>query len=148
MPPKKRRLLARTICGKAFLPRPAANCWAHFSVRKHGLNMPTITLPEVETAEKSGTEQQRAPRYHVVLFDDDSHTYEYVIEMMVNLFAMTIERGFEVAYEVDHIGQAIVKTCPHDEAVEARKLIISYGPDPRMDNSTGSMACMIERADE
>ena len=43
-------------------------------------------------------------------------------------YGMTPEEGFSVAYEVDHIGQAVVKTCPRDEAGRAQKGIISYGP--------------------
>ncbi|MBX3727960.1 MAG: ATP-dependent Clp protease adaptor ClpS [Candidatus Sumerlaeia bacterium] len=109
--------------------------------------MPT-TLPvaEPETQGQIETAREPAPRYHVILFDDDTHTYDYVIEMMVVLFAMSAEDGFRVAYEVDHIGQAIVMTVPHEEALEARQRIITYGADPRMPSSSGSMACMIERA--
>lgn len=110
--------------------------------------MPTtlpVAVPDQE--ESTDTEQRHAPRYHVILFDDDSHTYEYVIEMMVVLFAMTVEQGFEVAYEVDHIGQSIIMTVPHAEALEARQKIITYGADPRMPGSTGSMGCMIQKAE-
>lgn len=91
--------------------------------------------------------EQLAPLYHVVLFDDDEHSYAYVVEMMMNLFGHTPERGFEIAYEVDHIGQSIIKTCPYEDAVAAHARVINYGPDPRMPNSRGSMGCTIERAD-
>lgn len=112
------------------------------------MTLTNTTLPVAEPGEKTETAEQRAPRYHVILFDDDTHTYAYVIEMMVVLFAMTIDEGWRVAYEVDHVGQAIVKTAPYDEAAEAREKIVTYGPDFRMVNSTGSMACIIERAEE
>lgn len=110
--------------------------------------MAPTTLPTEVPVEQTGSEtaEQHAPRYHVILFDDDSHSYDYVIEMMVVLFGMTPEQGFEVAYEVDHVGQAIVKTCPYEEAEDSRKRIMSYGPDFRMPNSQGSMASIIERA--
>jgi len=108
----------------------------------------STTMPVANPSEKTGseTEQEFAPRYHVIIFDDDSHTYEYVIEMMVVLFGMTPEEGLEIAYEVDNIGQAIVMTVPYEDAEDARKRIVGYGPDFRMPNSTGSMAAMIERA--
>lgn len=109
--------------------------------------MPTTApLKDPLQAERTETEEQHAPRYHVILFDDDSHTYEYVIEMMMNLFGMSAEDGFRVAYEVDHVGQAIVMTTEYEKALDARQKIVNYGADHRMPNSSGSMACMIERA--
>lgn len=108
---------------------------------------PTLPSPGVETETAPETANERSPLYHVVLFDDDEHSYAYVVEMMRVLFDMSAEEGFEIAYEVDHIGQAVVKTCPHEEAVAAQKAITSYGPDYRMENSQGSMGCVIEPAD-
>lgn len=107
--------------------------------------MPTAQ-PLADPLELTGTdtEKERAPLYHVILFDDDTHTYEYVIEMMMVLFGKSVDEGYQVAYEVDHVGQAIVATLPHEAAVEARQRIVTYGPDFRMPKSKGSMACMIE----
>ncbi|MEQ8821670.1 MAG: ATP-dependent Clp protease adaptor ClpS [Sumerlaeia bacterium] len=107
-----------------------------------------VTLPEAETQEQTSTEKKNAPLYNVIIFDDDEHSYAYVVEMMMNLFAMTPEEGFDVAYTVDHIGEATVMTVPHEEALEAYHKIIGYGPDHRMQNSKGSMSCTIKPADE
>ena len=30
---------------------------------------------------------KRQPRYHVILWNDDDHTFEYVVDMMAELFA-------------------------------------------------------------
>ena len=35
----------------------------------------------------------RLPQYHVVLLDDDEHTYEYVIGMLIGLFMHSPQRG-------------------------------------------------------
>jgi ATP-dependent Clp protease adaptor protein ClpS len=107
----------------------------------------TLPLPDIETEARPSSEQQESPLYHVILFDDDEHSYAYVVEMMMNLFNMTPEQGFDVAYEVDHIGQAVVMTVAYDEAVAAHRKIINYGPDFRMPNSRSSMGCTIERAE-
>ena len=106
-----------------------------------------VTLPTPETETQTENLEERAALWNVILFDDDEHSYAYVVEMMMVLFAMTPEEGFNVAYEVDHIGQSVVKTCGYEEALEAHKRILNYGPDPRMANSRGSMGCVIERAD-
>lgn len=107
----------------------------------------TYPTPDTETRGQTAVLEQEESLWNVLIFDDDEHSYAYVVEMMMVLFGMTPEEGFNIAYEVDHVGQALVKTCPYEEAVEAHARIINYGPDPRMPNSRGSMGCVIERAD-
>ena len=38
---------------------------------------------------ESGTDYELTPLFHVVLLDDDDHTYDYVIEMLQKLFLKT-----------------------------------------------------------
>lgn len=113
-----------------------------------GLDSMPTTLPVAEPETFTEQVTKLAPRYNVILFDDDTHSYAYVVEMMMVLFGMSAKEGFNVAYEVDNIGQAVVKTCPFEEAKEAHAKIKNYGPDFRMASSTGSMASTIEPADE
>src|SRR5579871_5441387 len=44
---------------------------------------------------------QLTPQYHVVLLNDDDHSYEYVIEMLQKLFACTESSAWNHAVEVD-----------------------------------------------
>lgn len=106
----------------------------------------TVVEPEVspDTETEKQSSQKESPNYAVIIFDDDTHSYAYVVEMMMTLFGMTAQQGFDVAYEVDHVGQATVKICPYEEAVSALKKILNYGPDHRMENSVGSMGACIE----
>ncbi|MGF1573959.1 MAG: ATP-dependent Clp protease adaptor ClpS [Sumerlaeia bacterium] len=106
----------------------------------------TVVEPEVkpETETEFQSKSQESPNYAVILFDDDTHSYAYVVEMMMTLFAMTAQQSFDIAYEVDHVGQATVKICPLVEAKESLHKILNYGPDHRMDNSNGSMGACIE----
>ena len=87
------------------------------------------------------------PPYHVILYDDDDHTYEYVIEMLQAIFGHPLERGFQLAKEVDKSGRVIVATV-HKELAELRQeQIQEYGPDPRLPKSQGSMSASIEPAE-
>lgn len=86
------------------------------------------------------------PPYHVILFDDDDHTYEYVIEMLQAVFGHPIERGYQMAREVDENGRVICATV-HKELAELRlEQIHDYGPDPRLPKCKGSMSATIEPA--
>ena len=56
------------------------------------------TQPVVETDNKP----QQQPRYNVVLWNDEDHTYEYVIHMLKELFGFNLEQGFKLATKVDN----------------------------------------------
>lgn len=81
--------------------------------------------------------------YHVVLLDDDEHTYDYVVEMLQNLFVFPEHLAFQHAVEVDTTGRTIVITCELPQAEFARDQIQSYGADPRMPKSKGSMSAVL-----
>ena len=87
--------------------------------------------------------ENQSPLYHVVLLDDDEHMYDYVVEMLQKLFLYPTHLAFEHAVEVDTTGQTIVITCELLQAEFARDQIQSYGADPRMPKSKGSMSAVL-----
>ncbi|MCC7176146.1 MAG: ATP-dependent Clp protease adaptor ClpS [Bryobacterales bacterium] len=92
-------------------------------------------------------EQDRlVPLYNVVLLDDNEHTYDYVVEMLQRLFLFSHAEAFQHAVEVDTTGRTVVITCELPHANFARDQIQTYGPDPRMPNSRGSMGAVVEPA--
>ena len=86
------------------------------------------------------------PRYHVILLDDDDHTYDYVIEMLMKLFAHSRERAFLMACEVDGAGRVIVDTTTKERAELKRDQIHAYGRDWRIPRCKGSMSAVVEPA--
>jgi len=99
-------------------------------------------LPEVEVTGR----EERVPLFHVVLLDDNDHTYDYVIEMLQKLFIFTLQEAFQHAREVDATGRTVLLTCELPQAEFARDQIHAYGPDPRLPRSKGSMSAVIEPA--
>ena len=86
------------------------------------------------------------PLWHVILLNDEEHTYEYVIEMLTAIFSHDVDKAYKMAKEVDENGRVIVATC-HKELAELRQeQIHDYGPDPRIPGSKGSMRAEIEPA--
>src|ERR1700689_2305992 len=104
----------------------------------------TPTLPEIGTGTRTG--EALVPLYHVVLLDDDEHTYDYVVEMLTQIFCLSVEAAFRNAVEVDTTGRTIVITCELAQAEFGRDQIHSFGADPRMPVSKGSMSAIIEPA--
>lgn len=106
--------------------------------------MRTVLSAPASTPQTGNLEgEQHSPLYHVVLLDDDEHTYDYVVEMLVKLFVFPERLAFEHAIEVDTTGRTIVITCELPQAEFARDQIQAYGADPRMPKSKGSMSAVI-----
>jgi ATP-dependent Clp protease adaptor protein ClpS len=87
---------------------------------------------------------KRQPRYNVILWNDDDHTYEYVIAMLMELFAYSAEKGFLMAREVDTSGRVVVLTTTKEHAELKRDQIHAYGKDAYISACTGSMKATIE----
>ena len=94
--------------------------------------------------QERGRKEDLTPLYNVVLLDDDDHTYEYVIEMLVKLFLKTADEAYKHAVEVDSTGRTIVLTADKAAAEFGRDQIHAYGADPRLPRSQGSMSAIVE----
>lgn len=103
------------------------------------------------TATDTRTQQERRTKqpwlWHVVLLDDEEHTYEYVIAMMMELFGHPIEKAFEIAKRVDTDGRAVCMTTHKELAELKRDQIHAFGKDPMIKACAGSMTATIEPAE-
>ena len=87
---------------------------------------------------------KRQPRYSVILWDDQDHTYAYVIAMMQAVFGHPAAKGFQIAQEVNAGGRAIVLTTTKEHSELKRDQIHAYGKDPLIEACAGSMWATIE----
>jgi ATP-dependent Clp protease adaptor protein ClpS len=101
--------------------------------------------PQAKPATRPRVEQ--LPPYHVVLLDDNDHTYEYVIDMLQSLFSHAQEQALVLAEQVDRTGRAIVCTTHKERAELKRDQILGYGCDFRISRSKQSMKAVIEPAE-
>ncbi len=106
-----------------------------------------VVVPQKKKSKRSGARVLRLPRYHVILLDDDDHTYDYVIEMLIKLFGHSRENAFLMACEVDAAGRVIVDTTTKERAELKRDQIHAYGRDWRIERCKGSMSATIEPAE-
>lgn len=108
----------------------------------------TVDLPVTETVrrrrQRQSSRPRRQPRYHVILWNDDDHTYQYVIAMLQELFGYPVEKGYQLAREVDTTGRAIVITTTREHAELKRDQIHAYGKDAAIKDCKGSMWATIE----
>jgi ATP-dependent Clp protease adaptor protein ClpS len=117
----------------------------------------TITAPErvkpveaepeaVEETDAGEPDRASDKPWHVILLDDNAHTYDYVIEMLGAIFGYNLFKAFKMAREVDTKKRVIVKTCHLEKAEAYQEQIHAYGPDWRMPESKGSMSAILEQA--
>lgn len=94
----------------------------------------------------ASAEERVGSLYHVILLNDEDHTYDYVIEMLQKLFGFGESRALRHAVEVDTRGTTVLITCELERAERKRDQIHAFGPDPRLPRSLGSMAAVVEPA--
>lgn len=112
------------------------------------------TLKEIADEKKHSTKSKiktypknknkNLPLFNIILIDDNEHTVDYVVEMMLKLFSYPVKRGVTIANLVHNDGKCIVLTCHKELAELKRDQILEYGPDPRVKESKGSMKAVIE----
>lgn len=100
------------------------------------------SAPAKETETEERTQLLRQSK--VVLHDDDEHTYDYVVEMLVHCCSLSRESAFRCAVEVDLCGKTTVFYGTAEECRRRRDRIHAYGADPRLPRSRGSMKAEVQ----
>lgn len=123
----------------------------HFSIRFEPFIEPAKALagesPLPETTEETTTRPRLEPRWYVILHDDQLHTYQYVIDMVMKIFQKSAQEAFLHAIEVDTQGVTILARLPKPEAQAKRDAIHHWGGDPQLKSSV-SMKATIEPVDD
>lgn len=87
-------------------------------------------------------ESQRVHR--VVIFNDDCHTYNYVVHVLVNVFGLKPEEAVQRATEIDKSGRASFAAADLAEAERLRDNVLNMGADLLLLHSHGSLIVAIE----
>jgi ATP-dependent Clp protease adaptor protein ClpS len=100
----------------------------------------------LDTDVDKSTKDELSKLYHVIILNDDEHTFDYVIEMLQAVFGFPYATALAHTMEADATGSSIVLTTSLEEAEEKRDRIHAYGPDWRLPHSRGSVAALVEPA--
>lgn len=76
------------------------------------------TASDTQTVPEAGTEQRTglAPRWKVLLHDDDTTTFEFVIVLLVTLFQKEPPEAVRLTQEVHDTGSALVTVTSLERA--------------------------------
>ncbi len=103
--------------------------------------------PKKAPQTRPSTKPKKEPPYNVILLNDDDHSYDYVVLMLGKLFGYDQNKAFEMAWQVDRKGRAIVATTTREKATLMRDQIHAFGKDVRIPRCAGSMTATIEAAE-
>jgi ATP-dependent Clp protease adaptor protein ClpS len=100
------------------------------------------TLPQ--EAEKVKTRQ--LPPYHVIIENDDHHTFEFVVEVLRKALGYTEEQAFVLTHEAHTKGRAIVWTGGLEVAELKAEQLQSFHEIGPMGQKFGPLGVTIEPA--
>ena len=85
--------------------------------------------PAAETLSTSNERSKKQPPYAVVLFNDEDHTFLYVIETLMKVFGYPQEKSYSLTVQIHNEGRGIVWSGPREVAELKRDQIRSAGAD-------------------
>lgn len=103
----------------------------------------TTTQPEEKTRE----EVRLLPPYHVILENDDFHSFPFVIAVLVKTIACTTDRAVQLAWKAHSDGRAIIWTGSKEVAEFKVEQIRTFHETRETDGlKLGPLSCCIEPA--
>ena len=95
------------------------------------MNVDTAVLPERPHQEEqpSDAKPKTQPPYAVIVFNDDQHSFPYVIETFMKVFGYELEKSRSLAVEIHNQGKGVVWSGSREVAELKRDQIRSAGPD-------------------
>ena len=103
----------------------------------------TVVVVAPKKQRTPAKQANRQPRYNVLLWDSDGHTFDYVERMLRDLCGHQKPQCEAIAKNVDADGKAVVLTTTREHAELKRDQIHAYGKD-NLEGSKGSMWSTIE----
>jgi ATP-dependent Clp protease adaptor protein ClpS len=108
--------------------------------------LPPKEAPRHQRRPVEHTKTRRQPPYNVIIWNDEEHTYDYVIELLMKVFGHPFEKAFQITDTVHHTGRGIAFTTHQELAELKREQVMAGGADWRMEVSRGPIRATIEPA--
>lgn len=87
-----------------------------------------IENPSVQTVEKQETTRQPAPRYRVLLHNDDVNSMEHVVQTLLQTVpSLSQPQAVDIMMEAHNSGIALVITCEQEHAEFYSEMLKTHG---------------------
>jgi ATP-dependent Clp protease adaptor protein ClpS len=88
----------------------------------------TLPMPTRHQQERASDPKPQPP-YAVILFNDNIHTFEFVIDTLTKVFGYSTEKSYTLALQIHNEGKGIVWSGTLELAELKSEQIRSAGPD-------------------
>ena len=112
--------------------------------------MSDAALPDVivttKPKQKDETRTRQIPPYHVILENDDDHSFEFVIQVLCKAMAFNEVRAFQLTNEAHTKGRAVIWTGAKEVAELKVEQIQTFHETHRDGRKLGPLGVTIEPA--
>lgn len=108
--------------------------------------MPEDIMPVAEPTQELKQKSILAKQWHVILLNDEEHTFQYVVDLLMKIFHYDLDKAFAIVIKIDQDGQAVVDTTSKERAELKQEQVHGMGPDFLIPASKGPITCVIEPA--
>lgn len=102
----------------------------------------TTTLPEIHESNRP----QLLPPYHLILENDEYHSFEFVILVLCKALGFSVETAYQHTLEAHQKGQAIVWSGSKEVAELKLEQMLTFHEDREDGRKFGPLHCRIEPA--
>ena len=103
------------------------------------MNKKEMADTTLDTDVDQSTKDKLSKLYHVIILNDDDHTFDYVIEMLQAVFGFPYATALAHTMEADATGSSIVLTTNLEEAEQKRDFLKKIGSNLQVANKTLSV---------
>lgn len=104
-----------------------------------------LVTPKPKTRDE--TQTRRIPPYHVILENDEHHSFEFVVNVLYKALGYAAQRCMELTLQAHNQGRAVVWTGPKEVAeLKADQIRTFHEVRERDGRSLGPVGCSIEPA--
>ena len=103
-------------------------------------------IVKTRTKTREETHTKRIPPYNVLIFNDDHHSCEWVVEVLIKSLGCSAERAVQFMWQAHTGGQAVVWTGPKEVAELKLEQILTFHEDREDGRKLGPLGCHIEPA--
>jgi ATP-dependent Clp protease adaptor protein ClpS len=113
------------------------------------VSTPPDPVPDVTvtTKPKEETRTRRVPPYNVILENDDHHSMEFVVGVLIKTLGYSTERCVQLMMEAHTSGRAVVWTGTREVAELKMEQMQTFHETREMDGKKlGALSCLVEPA--
>lgn len=97
---------------------------------------------DLDTAQETETVDKICPNWNVILLNDDYHSFDFVIILLMKIFRKELDSALAITLEIHENGQGIAATCSKERAELYLEQVASM-----KEGIKGAIGCVMEPAE-